>query len=149
MVYPILEVNLPYPPSANRNWRQGQGRIYTPKSVKAFREAVTWKLLEANAKSFPKCEKYWINVYLFAADKRRRDDDNAQKALWDAITKSPFLWDDDSQIIKHVVFRGQPAVEAFIHLVVKSADDLALPTPELFGVAKKEFKTPSKRTKKQ
>lgn len=107
------------------------------------------KTMKTNAKSFPKCERYWVTVFLFASDRRRRDDDNAIKALWDAISESPFLWDDDSQIVKHGVLRGKPAVRPFIHLEIKSADDLALPSPEMFGVQEKQFKTPSKRTKKQ
>lgn len=145
LVFP-LHVNLPYPPSANRNWRQGNGRIYTPKNVKTFREAVVWKLLEARAKDFPKCQQYAVDISLFAADRRRRDDDNAMKALWDAISESPFLWDDDSQIVDHHVRRGLIAERAFIHLVVMSADDLELPSPTLYGVPEKQTK---KRTVKK
>lgn len=136
----FFQVKLPYPPSANRNWGYGARNVYLQKGVRQFREAVAWRLVEARAKDFPKCERYAVTVFLFAGDKRKRDDDNGIKPLWDAITKSGQLWDDDSQIIDHRVIRGLPAEEPFIFLRIEDASDWELPTPAAFGGKERTYK---------
>ena len=136
----VFEVNLPYPPSANENYGYGRRAVYLSKKVRQFREAVAWRLIEARAKDFPKCERYAVDVILFAADRRKRDDDNGMKPLWDAITKSGQLWDDDSQIIDHHVIRGLPAEEPFIRLIIADATGRELPKPEDYGGKARQYK---------
>lgn len=139
----IFEVALPYPPSANRNWRYGSNRVYLPKKVTLFREEVAWRLVQARAKDFPKCEFYAVDVLLFAGDKRLRDDDNGIKPLWDAITKSGQLWRDDSQVIDHHVIRGLPAETPFVFLRIKDASNYALPSPSDYGGQERIYKRPN------
>ena len=136
----FFQVKLPYPPSANRNWGYGARNVYLQKGVRQFREAVAWRLVEARAKDVPKCKFYGVEVVLFPADNRLRDDDNGIKPLWDAITKSGQLWNDDSQVIEHRVRRGLPAEEPFIVLSVWSADEIILPDPDYYGGKRRTYK---------
>ena len=90
-------VKLPYPPSLNRYYRVWRGRMVVGPEGKAYREAVQQIL----GPSFQDVEPYkvplrvWIDVMM--PDRRKRDLDNLNKSLLDAITDAG-VWADDSLI---------------------------------------------------
>lgn len=92
-----LEIALPYPPSVNHYWRHTKaGTHYISKEGKAFRAKILNICKQFNA--FSSSVKMRIEVYY--PDKRSRDPDNLQKALFDALTASGLIKDDNNRIIK-------------------------------------------------
>ena len=79
----IVNLNLPYPPSANRLWRYGQGRAY--KSA----EYTNWLIaagLQVRAQR-PEQVKghYTLHIWAVRPDNRRRDIGNLEKPISDLL----------------------------------------------------------------
>jgi len=91
----MLEVELPYPPSINHYWRHVRGRTIISREGRRFRERVTAIL--AARRTTPIAGPLEVEVDVFPPDRRRRDLDNVQKALLDAMQYGG-AYGDDSQI---------------------------------------------------
>lgn len=93
----LATIKLPYPPSLNRYYAPFRGRPTITPVGRAYRQRVT----EILTPQFEHIDNYatelqvWVEVML--PDRRRRDLDNLNKALLDAITHSG-VWEDDSLI---------------------------------------------------
>jgi Holliday junction resolvase RusA-like endonuclease len=95
-----LEFVLPYPPSVNRYYRHVGCRTLISRAGRCYRETVV--ALLAGRIGRPLSGPLEIDVQLFPPDRRRRDCDNAQKALWDALQYAG-AYVDDSQIVRAVI----------------------------------------------
>ena len=91
----VYDLELPYPPSVNHYWRLGRGRVRISRSGRAFREAVGAALAAAGVR--PLAGPLSVQVEVFPPDATRRDLDNLQKALLDALAHGG-AYEDDSQI---------------------------------------------------
>ena len=98
-------LTLPYPPSVNHYWRNlSNGRTVISREGRAYRELV-WALMREQG--VPKqTGRLDVHVALVMPDKRRRDIDNAMKALLDSLAYAS-VYEDDSQIDKLTVERCQ------------------------------------------
>ena len=101
----MLEVELPYPPSVNHYYRHvgpqtiisREGRMYRQRVIAALAGLGVWTMegpLE-------------VHIALFPPDRRRRDIDNAQKALLDSLQHAG-AYRDDSQVRKLVAEMCDP-----------------------------------------
>jgi Holliday junction resolvase RusA-like endonuclease len=104
----MIELELPYPPSVNHYWRRVGARTLISRGGRAFRQAVC-SILAAYGVT-PLVGPLAVEVRVHPPDKRRRDIDNVQKALLDALQHGG-AYADDSQIVRLSIERGQP-VEA-------------------------------------
>ena len=93
----MVEFELPYPPSVNHYWRRVGARTLISRGGRAFREAVCTILRERGVQ--PVSGPLAMEVVIWPPDRRRRDIDNVQKALLDALQHGG-LYEDDSQIVK-------------------------------------------------
>lgn len=89
----MVEIVIPRPPSVNRLWRMGNGRMYRSA------EYMNWLnkcMLLAKEKKIPTVlGKYKIMVRIFRPDKRRRDLDNiSTKAIQDFLQHAGIIQDD-------------------------------------------------------
>lgn len=91
----IYHIALPWPPSVNHYWRHYNGRTVISQEGRDYREEVSW--LVKNARIALGDSKIKMVVDARPPDKRRRDLDNIQKALFDAMEHGG-AYDDDSQI---------------------------------------------------
>jgi crossover junction endodeoxyribonuclease RusA len=109
----MLELDLPYPPSANHYWRRVGARTLISRGGRAFRQAVCSILAAASVRPLDGALALEIDAY--PPDRRRRDLDNLQKALLDALAHGGAYY-DDSQIArltierKHVMPAGKVRV---------------------------------------
>ena len=94
---------LPMPPSLNRLYRSVGGRVLVSKEGRAYKELVAGLLMAKRARPLSGRVRLWI--WLFPPDRRRRDLDNAQKALLDAMKGR--LYQDDEQIDDLRIVRGE------------------------------------------
>jgi crossover junction endodeoxyribonuclease RusA len=103
----LLTICLPYPPSLNTYWRHLQnGRTLISEHGRHYRAHVQGvALMHRLAGAFPN-QRLSVRLELVMPDNRRRDIDNAPKALFDALTAAR-IWGDDEQVDEmHVIRRG-------------------------------------------
>jgi crossover junction endodeoxyribonuclease RusA len=101
----MVEFELPYPPSVNHYWRRVGARTLISRGGRAFRTAVCSLLAARNLR--PLTGPLEVLVLVQPPDRRRRDIDNIQKALLDALQHGG-AYTDDSQIVRLAIERGQP-----------------------------------------
>ena len=92
-----LLLELPYPPSVNHYYRRVGNRIIISREGRRYRERVCAIMRSLGVK--PIEGELEIFIELYPPDRRRRDLDNAQKAVWDSLQHGG-AYHDDSQI-KH------------------------------------------------
>lgn len=91
----MIEIVLPWPPSVNHYWRHDNGITHVSAQGKKYRLAVVAIIREMRLK--PIIGAISVKRILYCPDKRRRDEDNITKALYDAVSAAG-LWQDDSFI---------------------------------------------------
>ena len=101
----MLELELPYPPSVNHYWRRVGARTLISRGGRAFRQAVCSILAARGVR--PLDGPLAVEVTIHPPDKRRRDIDNVQKALLDALEHGG-AYGDDSQIVRLTIEKGDP-----------------------------------------
>lgn len=94
---------LPYPPSVNHYWRRVGFRTLISRGGRRYRRDVV--ALLAAGRAAPLRGRLELVVHVFPPDDRRRDLDNLQKALCDALQHAG-VYADDSQIDRLDVHRG-------------------------------------------
>lgn len=90
---------LPYPPTVNTYWRNTPQGVRISAKGRAYRSAVQQAVLRHGYASTPLSGPLRLTATFYPPDKRRRDLDNVNKALWDAMDKAG-VYEDDSQIIE-------------------------------------------------
>lgn len=101
----MLELELPYPPSVNHYWRRVGARTLISRGGRAFREAVCSILAARGIR--PIAGPLVVEVTIHPPDRRRRDIDNIQKALLDALQHGG-AYGDDSQIVRLTIEKCEP-----------------------------------------
>ena len=117
-----LELALPYPPSVNHYWRHTRsGKHYISAEGKAFQVEV----LKICRLFDPFAGAVKIKMEVFYPDKRERDPDNLQKALFDALTASGLIKDDNNKIIKDYRVVGMDEIRkgGMVVVKIKGLDD--------------------------
>ena len=92
----MIELNLPYPPSINHYFSYYQGRPVLSKDARAYRHQVRRIAIARGIK--PLMGKLAVRIEIAPPDDRRRDCDNVQKAVLDALQNAGLFW-DDSQVV--------------------------------------------------
>jgi crossover junction endodeoxyribonuclease RusA len=99
------ELYLPFPPTVNNYYVKTQRGVFISQKGRKFRDEVLTSIIEQIGDSVPIGDKMLVEIILFPPDKRKRDVDNYNKALLDAITETG-LWEDDSLIDQLFNYRG-------------------------------------------
>jgi crossover junction endodeoxyribonuclease RusA len=93
----MIEIELPFPPSANHYYRRVGPRTLISREGRRYRERVCAILARLGLGCF------WgsldMDIEVYPPDQRRRDADNLQKCLLDSLQHGG-LYADDSQIKK-------------------------------------------------
>jgi crossover junction endodeoxyribonuclease RusA len=98
----VLELELPYPPSVNHYFRMVGRRVLISREGRAFRQRVCSILAASGVR--PLAGRLAVQVEVYPPDNRRRDIDNVQKALLDALQHGG-AYHDDSQIVRLAIVR--------------------------------------------
>ncbi len=93
-----LTLTTPFPPSVNTYWRRCKGRagMFISERGQRFADAVIYEHYSPRV-IFSEDKRLAVTVKLFPPDRRKRDLDNFNKGLLDALTKAR-IYADDSQI---------------------------------------------------
>ena len=99
----VTEFDLPYPPSVNHYFSYYQGRPVLSKDARTYRHQVRRIAIAKGIK--PLMGPIAIRIDIAPPDDRRRDCDNVQKAVIDALQHAGVFWDDSQFVwllsIKH------------------------------------------------
>ena len=101
----MLQFELPYPPSINHYWRRVGARTLISRGGRAFRAMVCSILTALGIRRLD--GPLEVHIKLYPPDHRRRDIDNTQKALLDAMQHGG-AYADDSQIVKLTIEKHKP-----------------------------------------
>lgn len=116
-----IELELPEPPSANRYWRIGRGRLFTSAEANAYKAAVLAEAVRRGYRDkgiFPFPSGKAIVVTLVWLRSRRSGDlDNRIKVALDALNR--VLWADDDQIVELHAYRVDSPREGGLILTVE------------------------------
>jgi len=93
----VLMLNLPYPPSINHYWRRVGPRTLISREGRTFRRNVCALLGGGGPRKPPADGRIALAMDAFPPDRRRRDLDNLQKPVLDALEHAG-IYEDDSQI---------------------------------------------------
>jgi len=96
----LMQVELPYPPSVNHYYRRVGPRTLISREGRTYRDRVASLLTALGVRPLAGPLRMRIDVY--PPDNRRRDLDNLQKSLWDALQHGG-AYHDDSQVVKFEV----------------------------------------------
>ena len=96
----MITVELPYPPSVNHYYRRVGPRTLISREGRAYRDRVAVMLMGLGVR--PLRGPLHMRIEVHPPDNRRRDLDNLQKSLWDALQKGG-AYHDDSQVVRFEV----------------------------------------------
>ena len=128
---PSMTIDLPWPPTANRYWRNVAGRMVLSRDGRRYREAVAglvWRHLQQEGGGIGFGESdLEVTIEAYPPDRRRRDLDNILKALIDAL-ESVDLFHDDSQIAVISICRreAEPPGRVEVTLRAVSPEDVTM-----------------------
>jgi crossover junction endodeoxyribonuclease RusA len=103
----MMKLVLPFPPSVNTYWRAPIGAVgRTPSHQRKggkYQSAACAAIIEQLRRlPKPSTAPAAVEIILYPPDARRRDIDNYNKALFDALTHAG-IWEDDSQVKRMLV----------------------------------------------
>lgn len=112
----MIALTVPYPPTINHYYgNRKNGGKYIKKEGKQFRKIVCTQAFVKRIKTITVPIAVTLNIY--PPDKRKRDIDNINKALFDALEHAK-VYDNDCQIKSLYSykndFEGNPRVEVII-----------------------------------
>lgn len=102
----VVELELPFPPSVNHYYRRVGPRTLISREGRAFRKKVCAILARRGIE--PLDGPLALTIHVHPPDRRRRDIDNTQKSLLDALEHGG-AYRDDSQIVRLVAEKRQVA----------------------------------------
>jgi crossover junction endodeoxyribonuclease RusA len=105
-----IEFTLPFPPSVNHYWRNFRGRMVIGARGRAYRKDATAASHDQRVPIEGIGGPLKVELLAHPPDRRRRDLDNLQKALLDAVVAAGVIEDDsnidDLRVIRGPVFPG-------------------------------------------
>jgi crossover junction endodeoxyribonuclease RusA len=101
-----LQFTLPWPPSVNHYWRNFRGRMVIGARGRQFRTEALVAIREQRIPADHLGGPLRVELVANPPDRRRRDLDNLQKALLDAVVAAGVI-EDDSHIDDLRVTRGK------------------------------------------
>jgi Holliday junction resolvase RusA-like endonuclease len=116
----MFTVELPYPPSINHYWRRVGYRTLISREGRKFRDRVVAIL--AARRLVPMTGPLKLEVDFFPPDCRRRDIDNAQKALFDALQHGG-VYVDDSQIMDLRARKRRPKPPGIVRVTIRPIEE--------------------------
>jgi len=100
-----IEFYLPFPPSVNNYYVKTARGVYISNKGRKFRDQAAESVIE-QLPGLVIPDRLLFQAVLFPPDNRRRDMDNYNKPLMDALTHIG-LWGDDVQVDQLMIYRGE------------------------------------------
>ena len=115
----MIDLELPFPPSVNHYYRRVGPRTLISREGRRYRERVAAVLAAAGVR--PLDGRVELHIEVHPPDHRRRDLDNLQKSLWDALQHGG-AYHDDAQVKKVVAEMFEPVPGGRVIVRIRSVD---------------------------
>ncbi|MEI9881308.1 RusA family crossover junction endodeoxyribonuclease [Atlantibacter hermannii] len=118
-----MKLTLPFLPSVNTYWRAPNrgplaGRHLISAAGRKYQSEASAAIVEQLRRlPKPSTTPAAVEIILFPPDQRRRDLDNYNKALFDALTHAG-VWEDDSQVKKMLVEWGPVVPKGKVEITI-------------------------------
>lgn len=118
-----MKLTLPFPPSVNTYWRAPNkgplaGRHLISAAGRKYQSDACAAIIEQLRRlPKPSTTPAAVAITLFPPDLRRRDLDNYNKALFDALTHAG-VWEDDSQVKRMLVEWGPVVSKGKVEITI-------------------------------
>ncbi|HEM8686254.1 TPA: RusA family crossover junction endodeoxyribonuclease [Citrobacter koseri] len=125
-----MKLVLPFPPSVNTYWRSPnsgplKGRHLISAKGRAYQSAACAAIIEQLRRlPKPSSSPASVEILLYPPDSRRRDIDNYNKALFDALTHAG-IWEDDSQVKRMFVEWAPQVADGKVEITITRHEPLA------------------------
>ena len=111
-----MNLTLPYPPSANRYWRNYRGITVTSEEARAYKCEVAYRARSAGVEPLAGDVVLTLHIY---RPRRAGDLDNRIKLLVDSL--NGIAYTDDSQIVEIHAFRHDDRARPRVEVAVECA----------------------------
>lgn len=114
-----MRIILPWPPSVNNYWRRKGGQYFITPKGRDYRNIVVRLALEHHVNNlFGLHDRIVMTIDAYPPDGRRRDLDNVEKAILDALEHAG-IYPDDAQIDRLTIQRQVPdPPKGMVHVTV-------------------------------
>ena len=113
----MISIELPWPPSVNRVWRNIKGKTLLSAEGRSYRELVGQRCLIKRIAGKRLAGRLSVKILVNPPNKIRRDIDNLAKVPLDALTHAA-VWLDDSQIDELYIRRDEIKKGGFITIQI-------------------------------
>ena len=120
----MVTLELPHPPTVNHYFSIVYGRPVLSKEVRIYRQVVRQLIRRANVK--PSFGPLAVRIEIQPPDNRRRDVDNVQKPILDALQYGGAMI-DDSQIVWLLTVKSEPVSDGRATATIQGVDEGPLP----------------------
>ena len=117
-----FKLTLPWPPTVNTYWRHARGRHYISDKGEQYRKDII-HLIQQQHLDINTLSRLKIIITANPPDKRRRDLDNLQKAVFDSLVHAGFMADDE-QIDDFRVRRGEKVKGGRLEIIITELEAL-------------------------
>lgn len=117
-----FEVFLPFPPTINSYYVKTARGVYISNKGRRFRAEVA-EMINEQLPDLTITDRMLVEIVLYPPDKRKRDVDNYNKPLLDALTQCG-LWEDDSLIDQLFNYRGVTTQSGRVFMRITDAGPL-------------------------
>jgi crossover junction endodeoxyribonuclease RusA len=124
----MITLHLPYPPSVNHAFSVIRGRPVLTRETRAYRQRVRGLVRSAGIPTL--LGPLAVRLELYPPDERRRDCDNAQKPLLDALQQAG-AFVDDSQIVWLLTIKTQVVAAGKVIVIASCLPDDPFPSSDL------------------
>ena len=124
----MITLELPYPPSINHAFSIIRGRPVLSQQTRAYRQRVRRLVRVSGVPTL--LGPLAVRIELYPPDDRRRDCDNAQKSLLDALTQAG-AFVDDSQIVWLLTIRTRATAASKALVIASCLPNDPLPSTDL------------------
>lgn len=124
----MIKLQLPYPPSINHAYSLVRGRPVLTQQTRAYRQRVRGLVRAAGIPTL--LGPLAVRLELSPPDERRRDCDNAQKSLLDALVQAG-AFVDDSQIVWLLSIKAPPQKDGKAVVIASCLPNEPFPSSEL------------------
>ena len=114
----MISIELPWPPSVNRVWRNIKGKTLLSAEGRSYRELVGQHCLINRIAGKRLAGRLSVKILVNPPNKIRRDIDNLAKVPLDALTHAA-VWLDDSQIDELYIRRDEIKKGGFMTIQIR------------------------------
>lgn len=113
-----ISLTLPYPPSANRYWRNMRGRMVKSEEARAYQQQAGWIAKSSGFDCTDRDVAITLRIY---RPRKRGDLDNAIKVILDSLNGIIYSDDDQVTVIHAERYddKANPRVDLFVEEVTK------------------------------